>query len=378
MRRPLFVALLFVLLCARAHASGYSELNAGIAANKNADWDGAIRHLTAALASPDLLPAFRPVALLDRGIAYAQKKQSDLALADYASCLAADPANREAYLARAALHAQRGQFAEVVADDTAVIALVPYFAPAYFERAAAYLALNQPDQAIADDSSALAILPDSFGGYWQRSGAYFAKQDYPDALADANESLRRNAHFAAGWTARGLIYQAMGDYSRALDDFNGWRNLLPDSREANMAVATAQWQIGRFDDAESGFSKIVQRWPDNSYGVIWLAIITANLGKDGGAAIAANTAHLSATRWPAPIIDFYLAKSTPDAVLRAAAAGDPKVRDGQICEAYFYVGEWQVLHADATGKADIATAASTCPRAFFEWTAANAELKRLL
>ena len=56
----------------------------------------------------------------------------------------------------------------------------------------------------------------------------------------------------------------------------------------------------------------------------------------------------------------------------------PATQRNQTCEADFYVGEWQVLHANAAlAKPLLQAAAANCPNDFIERAAAGAELERL-
>jgi hypothetical protein len=54
---------------------------------------------------------------------------------------------------------------------------------------------------------------------------------------------------------------------------------------------------------------------------------------------------------------------------------DETTKKGRLCEANFYVGEWQLLHGDAGGKALLQTAARDCPPYFIESFGAKMELK---
>jgi lipoprotein NlpI len=80
----------------------------------------------------------------------------------------------------------------------------------------------------------------------------------------------------------------------------------------------------------------------------------------------------------APVIRLYLGQLTPEAVLAAADDPDATTKKGQVCEANFYSGELALRQ----GKKDEATglfrrATADCPKPFFEYDGANAELKAL-
>ena len=84
------------------------------------------------------------------------------------------------------------------------------------------------------------------------------------------------------------------------------------------------------------------------------------------------------TVWPAPVIRMFLGQMTQSAVLAAANDPDPNKKKDQVCEANFYSGEL-ALRTGAKNEALrlFRLAARDCPRGFFEWPAANAELKAL-
>src|SRR5436190_18399346 len=80
----------------------------------------------------------------------------------------------------------------------------------------------------------------------------------------------------------------------------------------------------------------------------------------------------------APVIDFLLGKSDPDALLKAAEHPDAESRRGQVCEAEFYVGEWHLLNLRLKEASDLLSRAEkTCPKTFIEYEAAVAELRRM-
>jgi lipoprotein NlpI len=84
------------------------------------------------------------------------------------------------------------------------------------------------------------------------------------------------------------------------------------------------------------------------------------------------------TKWPAPIVRLYLRQITAETVLVAANDGDAKTRKGRLCEFNFYSGEL-ALHGGSKDDAArlLRLAAADCPKSFAEFTAANAELKKL-
>jgi rhomboid protease GluP len=78
------------------------------------------------------------------------------------------------------------------------------------------------------------------------------------------------------------------------------------------------------------------------------------------------------------VLNVYLGKIAPEALLVAATHTDPKRQAEQRCEAHYYLGQWRVIR----GEQELATlhfrsAQNECPTLFLEYTGASAELKRL-
>jgi lipoprotein NlpI len=95
-------------------------------------------------------------------------------------------------------------------------------------------------------------------------------------------------------------------------------------------------------------------------------------GEQAASELEANAARLKTKQWPFAVIEFYTGKRSPEATI--AAAGNPD----NLCEAHFYIGQQHLIGGDrAAAATSIKTAANTCPKTFVEFTAAQAELKRL-
>jgi tetratricopeptide (TPR) repeat protein len=377
MKARLFAGLLSACIATQAFASAFSDLNAGITARNSEDWDEAIRRLTLALAAPDLLPAFKPVAYLDRAQAHQKKKEWGPALADYTAAIAADPQGLDAHILRARLYSQRQQRDPAIADYGTVIAMRPGLALGYAGRGGVYLAQQNYDSAIADFTAIIGLAPRETGGYLLRGQAYRRKGDYEKAIADEGQAIDLDSNDADGYFERGYSYQAKSDFRHALDDYDDGLKLRPGDFGARLNYGLAQWESGRPDDAAATFAQAVQTQPASAYAVLWLDISQFKTGK-ADETLRLNAAKLDLKTWPGPVVDLYLGTSTPDAALKASANDDPQIRQNQVCEADFYVGEWQLQHdAAALGKPLLAQAAGDCPVDFVERLAAATELKRL-
>ena len=377
MRRFPLVGLLALFLTGQALASGYSTVNAGIAARGHGDVDETIRLMTLAIAAPDLPPRFLPVAYLDRGEAYAEKKQYDAAIADFTACLRLKPDIFDAYIQRGLSYGEQKKFDEEIADITSAIQLRPDLSSNYLMRGSLNADRQKLDIAATDFSAAIAIDPDSGIAYLLRGEIYRLQNKLDAAQSDFDKVVDLDPRDAAAYFLRAAVLRDQGKLREALDDLETGLKYAPDDFDAHLHTGLIQWELGRFDDAATSFEQVVKLQPANAYGVLWLDISRAHAGKTDGDLLH-NAAGLDAVKWPAPVIKVFLGTGTPDQAIQAAGQASPSVQQNQICEANFYVGEWQLLHQNAAAaKPMLQIAASNCPHDFVELPAAIAELKRL-
>lgn len=376
MRRSLFAICLFALSAGAALASGYSELNLGITYHAHGDWDATILHLTAALNAPDLPAPYRSAAYLDRGDAYFQKNQIDKAIADYSASLTADPDYLQAFVERGVAYARQGKVDLAIADFTALIARRPARDTVYFARGAAYEAQKKYDLAIADFSTAIKLSPSKANGYVLRGFARRMTDQDDGAVDDYSKAIDINADMPGAYLGRALAYRDAGNYFEALRDQQTAMKLRPSGAEL-MDLGVTQWEAGRYADAAQSFAQASQGKKIDPYAVLWH--IVAAMSSDGhiGDDLRHTAAALDLAKWPGPVINVYLGATTPDAAFKAAQNSDPATQDNQICEANFYLAEWQLLAGNKTVAPPMLQAAKAkCPHEFLERDAAIAQLKR--
>ncbi|WP_051370976.1 hypothetical protein [Mesorhizobium loti] len=87
-------------------------------------------------------------------------------------------------------------------------------------------------------------------------------------------------------------------------------------------------------------------------------------------------AKLDMTKWPAPLVRMLLGEQTPEAVLALADNPDATKKSEQVCEANFYIAEFQRMqHHDEEALRLYRLALSGCPHDFIEYTAATNALR---
>ena len=208
--------------------------------------------------------------------------------------------------------------------------------------------------------------------YYNRGIGYEQSDQYDLAIADYNQALRLDPNYAKAYNNRGRSYRYKGLYDLAVADATHALQIDPNYRTAYVNRGVAYLCLGRFAEAGQDLAHALSLRSADTYTVLWLHIARLRAGVADGAEFAANAAPLSSTDWPAPIVALYGGGSTPAAALAAATT------NGQHCEAYYYVGEWQVgqQHRDLA-RTLFQQAAAACPITFPELGFARAELQRV-
>ncbi len=371
-------ALLFAALVPPAAATGYSDLNVGINAHNYGNTSRAIDYLTRAIAAPDLPPELLAAARLSRGEVYYENKQLELAIADFTAAIALRPDLYEGYLVRQAAYLDKGDDDHALSDLSAAIGLRPWQKLPYYSRSFIYLKKLNYERAVADITTTLKLEPDFAPGYLVRGSLYRNNlNDLSRALNDESKAIELDPKTPFAFFERGTTYQQLGDADRAIVDFQAGLALSPGQAEARLRLGMTEWEAGKGDAAIRDLDEAFLRDPRNAYGLLWLAIARQeqHAANDD---LRAKSAKTDLSKWPAPLVAYYLGDKTVEQVMAGAVvAGDAKTTADQTCEAQFYVGEWRLLRGDNdAARPLLKAAASTCRPDFVERRAATSALHR--
>jgi tetratricopeptide (TPR) repeat protein len=135
----------------------------------------------------------------------------------------------------------------------------------------------------------------------------------------------------------------------------------------------------RYPEAIASMRTAREVAPADGYAAIWLQMAHLRAGDRDRAALAREADGVDAKRWPRAVVDLFLGRVGPDAVFADAAKADDQItRDGQVCEANFYVGVYEAeTGALSEARRLFESATTRCPHDFIEYVAANQELQRL-
>lgn len=357
-----------------ALADSYSDLGQCAFVGEISKADQSIAACDRVLSDPKVTGPRRAIAFSNRCGWWWAKKDPDRALSDCNEAIRIDPTYAAAYVNRGNTYLNKADPERAFGDFNQAIRLDPKNAWAYNARGNLFKNKGDLDHALADLNESIRLDPNYAMPWFFRGDLYKTRGDFDHALADLSESIRLDPNYAPAYFARGSVYYIMGINARALDDFNKSIRLDPDNATAYFNRGVAYFVIGgRTADAEADFRKASELNPADAYAALWFVL--AGRSNKVPSRLAETAKHLDMAAWPAPVVRQFLGELNSAQTLAAANDNDPKTRVGQTCEANFYSGEFALLkHNKQEALRLLRLAASDCPRAFLESTAAIAEL----
>ncbi|MBC8135351.1 MAG: tetratricopeptide repeat protein [Fibrella sp.] len=274
-----------------------------------------IAEYTIVLGTPPTDPKAAANLYFNRGAAYSQTKQYDLAIADFNKVATLTPSDKEVYIYLAQNQALKGDTENAIASYTKAIPLNPENADLVVARASLYVdkqdaasfakadtdltayetkvgskvdpdilllharikrSLGKPDDAIAMYVRHLAVEKDPAlitASTKELGGVYFAKKDYANAIKTYSDYLSKNGKDAPVLASRATAYRLTDDTDKAMADANAALAIEPNSAMALTERGLINNKIG---------DKVGDADPDKA-GAAWDAAIA-----DCDKAIAAN------------------------------------------------------------------------------------------
>jgi tetratricopeptide (TPR) repeat protein len=371
--------------------------NRGILFVRQTQFELAIKDFSGAIAiNPSDAEAYN-----DRALAYQMNGDRDRALPDYDKAIALDPKFTLAYFNRGIARAAGGDSAGAIADYTQAATLKPDFGPAYRSRGIAKRQAGDLDGAIADQTLAFKNDSNDAEALNLRGAALMAKGELDPAIADFGAVMRLRPNNADAYNNRGAALSQKGELTRAAADYDRALLIAPDLAGGYSNRGNVRFALGNFGGAADDLERAAKGDPKNSYAALWRYLAIARAGNTSTVELGNAARAFDASKWPAPVVAFYLGKTNADAVRAAAAQGDAQTRIGQQCEAEFYIGEFMLAQGSGKvtvdqnnpGQSDLKSridpaalraakpvlsrAAEICPAGFTERMGAIGELKRM-
>jgi len=230
----------------------------GVAYDEKGDHDLAIADFTHAVKhDPGMAPAYT-----NRGIAYAQQGKQDLAIRDYDHAIEHDPSLAPAYNNRGLAYAQQGEHSLAIQDYARAIERAPDLAHPYYNRGVSYVQKGDHDQAIKDFTHAIERDPTLAPAYNNRGLAYAQQGEHCLAIQDYARAIERAPELAHPYYNRGISYTQKGDHDRAIKDFTQAIERAPESAQAYTNRGLAYAQQGKQDLAIRDYDHAIERAPE--------------------------------------------------------------------------------------------------------------------
>ena len=186
-------------------------------------------------------------ALVNRGLAHAQKGDNDKAVADYSEGLQLNPRDEILYYNRGNAWFAMGDLDRAVADYTEALRLDPRNLWALGNRGKTYAARGEHVRAVADFTRILQLDPHSVKALADRAAAQFDLGRTDCAIADYTQAIKLEPS-AGLYHDRGLAHATAGNLEQAVNDFTEALSLSPE----NAALLLSRTSPGRAGTQRTG------------------------------------------------------------------------------------------------------------------------------
>ena len=219
-------------------------------------------------------------------------------------------------------------------------------------------------EALGSSALAPSYRPAAFLG---RARAFLHERRCLEAEKDLTQALALKPNFIDAYTLRAETNHCLGLSSSALADASSALTLKP-AAGPYYTRSRLNWGVGAFGNAHDDAVAAVARDPDNAYFSLWAAVTALRVGVP-----VEKTEYATRASWPGPLMQLFQGTTTAEAALKAADGNAEK-----LCEADFYIGQWQLSQGrNEEARHLFQRAQDECPRDFVAFEAASVELKRL-
>ena len=192
-----------------------------------------------------------------RGVIWSDKKEYDIAIADYKEAIRLDPQDTTAFNNRGTAWLGKQEYDKAIADFNEAIRLDPQDAFAFNNRGIAWNDKEEYNKALADFNEAIRLDPQNATVFVNRGIGWRKKKEYDKALADFNVAIRLDPQYASAFNNRAWLMATCPD-ARVRD---GKRAVESANRACELNGSKSPFHLGTLaaSYAEEGdFAKAVE------------------------------------------------------------------------------------------------------------------------
>lgn len=185
--------------------------------------------------------------------------------------------------------------------------------------------------------------------YAARSIAYSELVQTDEAMADMLQAAKLDPADPEHPLNLAIIYQKRGQYPAALDQARRALTLGMEPDRVYAHRGQIYYQMGKYDEALQDFGKIALAEEGNAsqpYVRLWYLWTLARAGRPLPQALKQQLDQDLNGAWPRAAYGMFTGTSSPETVLAQVdkLPGDERLM--ALCEAYFYIGQFYLVHGD--------------------------------
>lgn len=175
------------------------------------------------------------------------------------------------------------------------------------------------------------------------------------ARLDFNRALREQPDFADAYNLSGVYLTQNQEFDEAYESFDSALELAPDYVYANLNRGIALYYGGRPELAARDLKVFLDAEPTDPYRLLWWYLARQSVNADQAQEeLAQYREQYGTEEWAWDIVDVYLGRLTPEALLNRIAeqSQDNQELAEMLCEAYFYLAK-QAQYHDQPEQAEV-------------------------
>jgi tetratricopeptide (TPR) repeat protein len=220
-----------------------------------------------------------PIALVNRGSAYNNVGQWDMAIADYSTAIKINPKNILPYINRGVVFYNIKEMDKAITDFSKAIEIDPQYTAAYYNLGNTYKSLGKWENALTDYSKAIECDPENSAVYSNRGIVYYNIREMDKAITDFSKAIEIDPKNSTAYSNRGIVYYNIKQIDKAITDFSKAIEIDLKYLDAYSNRGLVYVNIGQWDKAIVDYSKAIEINPKYFMAYFYCGIAYMNLGQ---------------------------------------------------------------------------------------------------